>query len=79
MEERMEFAVLGVAAGAIIYPLARFIRSVFFPRSVAFYDHDGQLLGEISPERVQQTNLADLERLHDRIQRDRHVRIRSVA
>jgi hypothetical protein len=57
----------------------RFIRSVFFPRSVIFYDHSGHLLGEISPKHVQQTNLDELEKLHDRVQRDRHVRIRSVA
>ena len=69
---------IGVAL-AILVPALRFLRTNVFPRSVVFIDHNGKELGEISPELIQQSNLADLERMHDRVVGEKHLRIRAVA
>ncbi len=71
----MDIAVLAIASVAIVLPVYRFIRSIWSPRSVVFYAHDGTELGEISSEAVQHKSLEDLERMHERVRREEHVRI----
>jgi hypothetical protein len=70
---------IAIALLAILIPVIRFVRTNVLPRSIVFIDHDGRQLGEISPKRVHETDLKELERLHERVRRDRHLRIRTVA
>jgi hypothetical protein len=79
MGEGSIILLLGAVALATIVPVVRFLRTNIFPRSVVFIDHDGKELGEISPESIHQANLADLERMHERVVKEKHLRIRAVA
>jgi hypothetical protein len=71
-------SILGVVL-LLVIPIIRFLRTNFYPRSVVFIDHDGEKIVEISPERVQQTDVKELERMYERVRHEKHVRIRAVA
>lgn len=68
----------GIALAALV-PALRFLRTNIFPGKVVMIDHTGKELGEISPEAIHDNSLEDLEKMHDRVVGEKHLRIRAVA
>ena len=77
----IENAILGISLIAIAYPVVdlawSFISEVRAKRLLVT-DQDGEVLAEFSTERVQQTDLKDLEQLHERVKRDRGTALRAA-
>ena len=77
----VENAVLSVSLIAILYPLLDLARSFILElraKKLVVTDRQGEILVEFSPERVQQTDLKDLELLHERIRRDKGSTLRAA-
>lgn len=68
--------ILGFSAIALVGPIARLawvlIREAF-PSKIAIMDENGEELGIISADSVQQTETSELVRLHERVKRSKHV------
>jgi hypothetical protein len=70
----LEHVVLLVSLLAMIYPVVRVILHLIRElraKKLVVTDRDGNVLAELSTERVQQTDLKDLERLRERVGRDK--------
>ncbi|MDX6613845.1 MAG: hypothetical protein QOD75_3031 [Blastocatellia bacterium] len=77
----VENAILGVSLLAIAYPVADLVWSFISEvraKRLLVTDQDGEVLAEFSTERVQQTDLKDLEQLHERVRRDKGTALRAA-
>jgi hypothetical protein len=75
----LEHVVLLVSLLAMIYVrvILHLIRELRAKKLVVT-DRDGNVLAELSTERVQQTDLKDLERLRERVGRDKGTELRAA-
>jgi hypothetical protein len=77
----VENTVFIISLFAMIYPVIRlvatFIRELRATKLVVT-DHNGKVMAEFSTERVQQTDLKDLERLHERVRREKGAELRAA-
>lgn len=71
------------AWAAIGFSVLQLLRTVCHellrPRPLIFEDEKGAVLGQLSSDSVQQTDVKDLERLHERIRRAESVHVKSAA
>jgi hypothetical protein len=77
----LEHVVLLVSLLAMIYPVVRVILHLIRElraKKLVVTDRDGNVLAELSTERVQQTDLKDLERLRERVGRDKGTELRAA-
>ena len=77
----IENTVFYISLGAMIYPIIRLVLSLVREvraTKLVVTDHDGKVMAEFSTERVQQTDLKDLERLHERVKRDKGAELRAA-
>jgi predicted transcriptional regulator len=79
---RIENTVFFISLFAMAYPILRLVHSVIRElraTKLVVTDHNGKVMAEFTTERVQQTDLEDLERLHERVRREKGAELRAAA
>jgi hypothetical protein len=77
----LENVLLAVSVVATAIPVVKLIRTFLTEvrsSKLVVTDHDGKVMGEISTERLQHTDLEELERLHERVRRDKGAELRAA-